>query len=288
MNNADALAAEIVAFSNTAGGRIFIGVDDDGSVRGLSGADLARLNQLVANAASQNVRPAVNPLTDNVPHPNGTVMVISVPEGISKPYMDRNGAIWVKNGSDKRRATSREDLAAPVPASGPGACRRDARGWPWRGRCGHTVFRSLLRTAFRRAAVRAKPATAAVANKYELNESGADQCSGQPAVRQSTARNTRCPLSSSKQSPLSVTGSRMTATSTAATSLASWLMYSSRRWPSSWPTSAPCRASKALICKAKPRFRASSGKSWSQTLSSTATTSLHQCSGACFGLCGSG
>ncbi|KPW46359.1 RNA-binding domain-containing protein [Pseudomonas syringae group genomosp. 3] len=110
MTNADALAAEIVAFSNTAGGRILIGVNDDGSVRGLSGADLARLNQLVSNAASQNVRPAVNPFTDNVPHPNGTVMVVSIPEGISKPYMDKNGTIWVKNGSDKRRATSREEL----------------------------------------------------------------------------------------------------------------------------------------------------------------------------------
>ena len=49
MTNADALAAEIVAFCNTAGGRIFIGVNDDGSVRGLSGADVARLNQLIAN-----------------------------------------------------------------------------------------------------------------------------------------------------------------------------------------------------------------------------------------------
>lgn len=110
MTNADALAAEIVAFSNTAGGRIFIGVSDDGSVRGLSGADVARLNQLIGNAASQVVRPAINPLTENVPHPNGTVMVVSIPEGINKPYMDRNGAIWVKNGSDKRRATSREEL----------------------------------------------------------------------------------------------------------------------------------------------------------------------------------
>ena len=35
INNADALAAEIVAFSNAVGGRIFIGVNDDGSVRGL-------------------------------------------------------------------------------------------------------------------------------------------------------------------------------------------------------------------------------------------------------------
>lgn len=110
MNNADALAAEIVAFSNTAGGRIFIGVNDDGSVRGLSGADVARLNLLIANVASQVVRPAVNPLTENVPHPAGTVLVLSIAEGVNKPYMDKNGAIWVKNGSDKRRATSREEL----------------------------------------------------------------------------------------------------------------------------------------------------------------------------------
>ncbi len=108
--NVDALAAEIVAFSNTVGGQIFIGVQNDGSVFGLSGVDIDRLNQLISNSASQNVRPAVNPLTENVPHPNGIVMVVSISEGISKPYMDKNGAIWVKNGSDKRRATSREEL----------------------------------------------------------------------------------------------------------------------------------------------------------------------------------
>ena len=108
--NADALAAEIVAFSNTAGGQIFIGVQNDGTVLGLSHADIDRLNQLISNSASQNVRPAVNPLTENVPHPNGTVMVVTVAEGVSKPYMDKNGVIWVKNGSDKRRATSREEI----------------------------------------------------------------------------------------------------------------------------------------------------------------------------------
>jgi predicted HTH transcriptional regulator len=108
--NADALAAEIVAFSNTAGGRIFIGVRNDGTVQGLSFADIDRLNQLISNSASHNVRPAVNPLTENVPHPNGTVMVVTVPEGVSKPYMDKDGVIWVKNGADKRRATSREEI----------------------------------------------------------------------------------------------------------------------------------------------------------------------------------
>ncbi|MGF1657038.1 MAG: RNA-binding domain-containing protein [Verrucomicrobiales bacterium] len=116
--NADALAAEIVAFSNTRGGQIFIGVRDDGSVGGLSGKDIARLNQLLSGAASQNVRPAVNPLTENISHPNGTVLVATISEGISKPYMDRNGVIWVKSGADKRRATSREEIQRIFQESG--------------------------------------------------------------------------------------------------------------------------------------------------------------------------
>jgi ATP-dependent DNA helicase RecG len=109
-SNGDSLAAEIVAFSNTAGGRIFIGVHDDGSVRGLAASDVARLNQLLSNAASQNVRPPVNPLTEIIAHPDGSVMVVDIPPGASKPYMDKAGAIWVKSGADKRRATSREEI----------------------------------------------------------------------------------------------------------------------------------------------------------------------------------
>lgn len=31
-------------------------------------------------------------------------------KGISKPYMDNNGVIWVKGGSDKRKVTSREEI----------------------------------------------------------------------------------------------------------------------------------------------------------------------------------
>ena len=109
-SNADALAAEMVAFSNTEGGQLFVGVRNDGSVLGLTSADIDRLNQLVSNSASQNVHPAVNPFSENVPHPNGTVMVVTVPAGMAKPYMDKNGVIWVKSGSDKRRATSREEI----------------------------------------------------------------------------------------------------------------------------------------------------------------------------------
>jgi ATP-dependent DNA helicase RecG len=45
-----------------------------------------------------------------VPVATGLVIVVTVPDGFSKPYMDNNGAIWVKNGSDKRRVTAREEI----------------------------------------------------------------------------------------------------------------------------------------------------------------------------------
>lgn len=45
-------------------------------------------------------------------------MVVTIPKGISKPYMDNNGAIWVKCGSDKRKATSREEMQGMFQSAG--------------------------------------------------------------------------------------------------------------------------------------------------------------------------
>ncbi|MDR2089000.1 MAG: putative DNA binding domain-containing protein [Clostridiales Family XIII bacterium] len=108
--NADALAADLVAFSNGAGGKLIIGVNDDGSVAGLSGDDIRRLNQLISNTAGQGVQPAINPVTENIKLNGSLVMVVDVSPGINKPYQDRNGVFWVKNGADKRKTTSREEI----------------------------------------------------------------------------------------------------------------------------------------------------------------------------------
>jgi ATP-dependent DNA helicase RecG len=108
--NADSLAAEMVAFSNGSGGKMLIGVNDDGTIAGLAAEDVRRLNLLVSNTASQNVQPAVNPTTENVQTADGIVMVVDIPAGINKPYQDKNGVFWVKCGADKRKATSREEI----------------------------------------------------------------------------------------------------------------------------------------------------------------------------------
>ena len=45
-------------------------------------------------------------------------MVVEVPEGLNKPYMDLQGRVWVKNGADKRHVTAREEMQRMFQQSG--------------------------------------------------------------------------------------------------------------------------------------------------------------------------
>ena len=118
VTNEQSFAEELVAFSNSGGGKLLVGVSNDGSFAGLTRDDMGRLNKCLSNAASQWVRPPVNPQTENVSTPGGLVMVVHVSQGVSKPYMDKNGTIWVKSGSDKRKATSREEIQRMYQSAG--------------------------------------------------------------------------------------------------------------------------------------------------------------------------
>lgn len=109
--NPESLAGDLVAFSNFKGGRILVGVNDDGTIAGLTTDDVRRINQLLSNTATNQVRPSISPTTQNITVASGhLIMVITVPEGISKPYSDNNGVFWMKSGADKRRVTSREEI----------------------------------------------------------------------------------------------------------------------------------------------------------------------------------
>lgn len=106
----ESLAGDFVAFSNSRGGRLLIGVSDLGGVTGLSADDIRRINQLISNTATNLVRPSINVETENVSVGGRVVIVCLVHPGVSKPYSDNAGVFWVKSGSDKRRVTSREEI----------------------------------------------------------------------------------------------------------------------------------------------------------------------------------
>ncbi|MCJ7650490.1 MAG: ATP-binding protein, partial [Candidatus Lokiarchaeota archaeon] len=107
-HNAVQLAQEMIAFSNTKGGNIIVGVDNDSNIIGLSGDDINRLNQLISNAATENVKPSINPFTEIIKVGDKKILVITVHEGYNKPYGTSEGIYLVKVGSDKRKISQEE------------------------------------------------------------------------------------------------------------------------------------------------------------------------------------
>ena len=108
LNNQAHIALEMCAMSNSSGGVIYVGVNDDCTIEGLSNEDVRKYNSWVSDAASQLIRPAIYPQTRTVQIDGKLLMLIGVSEGTSKPYQDHKGAFWVKSGSDKRVASSQE------------------------------------------------------------------------------------------------------------------------------------------------------------------------------------
>ena len=114
----DSLAQEMVAFSNTEGGLQIIGVNDKtGSLNGLSFDEIQTINRQLVNVASHIVFPSITITTETV-HVNGSnLIVVVIKEGFSKPYKDRLGSIYMKNGSDKRTVTSNDEISRLLQSS---------------------------------------------------------------------------------------------------------------------------------------------------------------------------
>ncbi|HAJ78643.1 MAG TPA: ATP-dependent DNA helicase RecG [Fibrobacteres bacterium] len=116
--NDQSIAEELVAFANTKGGLLIFGIEDNSTVTGLLPEEILAINKHLSNVFSQHVHPAINPDLENIDVSGKVVMILTVAEGISKPYMDKNGVIWVKSGADKRKATSREEIQRMYQSAG--------------------------------------------------------------------------------------------------------------------------------------------------------------------------
>lgn len=108
------LAREIVALLNFMGGKILLGVEDDGTVSGVSRPDI---EEWVMNVCRNNVSPPLVPLYQKFQVEGKSVVVLDIPAGVAKPYQTQKGDYYLRVGSTSRKA-GREELARLFQDSG--------------------------------------------------------------------------------------------------------------------------------------------------------------------------
>ncbi|MBK5940006.1 hypothetical protein CCR96_12305 [Halochromatium roseum] len=111
----ESLAKELVAFSNSLGGVVLIGVADDGAILGVT--DRALIEQRVINVARHNVVPAIDPELVWSCINGRDVCEVRVGKGPAKPYQTLDGKFLIRIGSTNRQAT-KEELSRLFQAAG--------------------------------------------------------------------------------------------------------------------------------------------------------------------------
>lgn len=108
------LAEEIVAFANSEGGMILIGVDDDGNIVGISDT---LIEEKIMNVCRNNCIPNIIPVFQSVEIDGKTIAVITISKGFNKPYYTTDYKYYIRVGTTKRIA-SREELLRLFEANG--------------------------------------------------------------------------------------------------------------------------------------------------------------------------
>lgn len=105
------LAKEIVAMVNFQGGRVLLGVEDDGTISGLQRDST---EEWVMNVIRDKVDPVVLPFYEKIKiNEEKYVAVITFPQGISKPYVVRHSGreeIYIRVGTTSRIATREQQM----------------------------------------------------------------------------------------------------------------------------------------------------------------------------------
>ena len=104
------LAKEVVAFANLQGGRIFLGVEDNGEI---SGIKRQNLQEWVLNCFRDKVFPQIIPYYEELIIGDKRIAIITILAGISKPYVVKHNNrddIYIRMGS-RSKIASREQKA---------------------------------------------------------------------------------------------------------------------------------------------------------------------------------
>ncbi|MFA7567586.1 MAG: ATP-binding protein [Alkalispirochaeta sp.] len=106
------LAQEIVAMANVAGGRILLGVEDDGTISGITRPDLE--TWLMDTVFGRYVHPTIIPFYETVEiDPKRRVAVITITQGSAKPYVVRKSDredVYIRLGTTSRLASREQQM----------------------------------------------------------------------------------------------------------------------------------------------------------------------------------
>ena len=133
------LAKEIVALANFRGGKLILGVEDDGTITGIRRNDLEQW--LMDAVFGRKVHPMILPFYEEVRvDDERRVAVVTVTQGVAKPYVVRHNnreEIYIRVGSTSQHATREQQVRLfalggllhpellPVSGSGLGDLSRD-------------------------------------------------------------------------------------------------------------------------------------------------------------------
>jgi predicted HTH transcriptional regulator len=95
ITSCEKIARTMVAFANNKGGRLLIGVADDGTINGVKSEDEERY--MITKAAQLFAKPPLEPIFEEVYVDDKVVLVVDTPESIAKPHfaLADDGKWWV-------------------------------------------------------------------------------------------------------------------------------------------------------------------------------------------------
>jgi ATP-dependent DNA helicase RecG len=89
------LSKEIVAFANSSGGRIFLGVNDNNIIKGITITN--KLKSQIIDIAN-NIQPSIDIRIETT----DDILIINIPEGINKPYQCKD-SFFLRIGANSQK-----------------------------------------------------------------------------------------------------------------------------------------------------------------------------------------
>jgi predicted HTH transcriptional regulator len=95
ISSCEKIARTMVSFANNKGGRLLIGVADDGTIKGVKSEDEERY--MITRAAHMFAKPALEPIFEEVYVDDKLVLVVDIEESALKPHyaLGDDGKWWV-------------------------------------------------------------------------------------------------------------------------------------------------------------------------------------------------